>query len=155
MRVLVTGGAGFIGSHLVAACLEAGDEVRVLDDLSSGHKRNLAPVENDLELVEGSVVDADCVERAAAGCDVVYHLAAVPSVPLSVDDPVGTHAVNATGTLHVLEAARRQSVAHIVFASSCAIYGNTPELPAREDGAPRPCSPYALQKLAGELYCRT
>ncbi len=153
MRVLVSGGAGFIGSHLVHACLEAGEQVRVLDDLSSGHRENLAAVSGDVELVEASVVDPDAVCRAAAGCEVVYHLAAVASVPRSVEDPVGTHAVNATGTLHALEAARRAG-ARFVLASSAAVYGDEPSLPASEDLEPRPRSPYAIHKLVGELYCR-
>ena len=153
MRVLVSGGAGFIGSHLVHACLEAGEEVRVLDDLSSGRRENLVAVSGDVELIEASVVDPDAVRRAATGCEVLYHLAAVASVSLSLEDPVGTHAVNATGTLHALEAAHRAG-ARFVLASSAAVYGDEPSLPASEDLEPRPRSPYAVQKLVGELYCR-
>ncbi len=150
MRVLVTGGAGFVGSHLVRSCLDAGEDVRVLDDLSTGKRANLVP---EAELLEGSVVDPATVERAVTGCEVVYHLAAIASVPQSLDDPAGTHAVNATGTLKVLEAARRAGVRRVVFAASCAVYGDSEQLPKREDDPPRPLSPYALQKLMGEGYC--
>ncbi len=153
MRVLVTGGAGFIGSHLVRACLEAGEDVRVLDDLSSGKRENLRGVERELELVERSVADADALERAARGCEVVYHQAAIASVPRTVEDPLGSHAVNATGTLHVLEAARRAGARRVVYASSSAVYGDGEELPKHEDMPARPRSPYALQKWIGEQYC--
>ena len=153
MRVLVTGGAGFVGSHLVRACLDAGEEVRVFDDFSTGKRANLSGVHRDVELVEASVVDARALERAARGCEVVYHEAAIASVPRSVEDPVGTDLVNSTGTLHALEAARRAGVRRFVFAGSTAVYGDGEELPKREDMPPRPRSPYALQKLAGELYC--
>jgi UDP-glucose 4-epimerase len=153
VRVLVTGGAGFIGSHLVRACLDAGEEVRVFDDLSSGKRENLAEVARDVELVTASVEDAAALEKAARGCEVVYHQAAIASVPRSVDDPLGTHAVNATGTLHALEAARRAGARRFVFAGSTAVYGDDDALPKREDMTPRPRSPYALQKLAGEAYC--
>jgi UDP-glucose 4-epimerase len=153
MRVLVTGGAGFIGSHLVRGCLEAGDRVRVLDDFSSGRRDNLAAVAQDVELLEASVVDLPAVEKAVADCDAVYHLAAQPSVSRSVEAPLESHAVNATGTLHVLEAARRRGAGRVVFISSCAIYGEGGALPKHEDMPPDPRSPYALQKLVGEHYC--
>ncbi len=153
MRVLVTGGGGFIGSNLARACLAAGDEVRVLDDFSTGRRANLADVERDLELVCGSVVDAATVRRAVAGREIVYHQAALPSVPRSVEDPVATHAVNATGTLEVLEASRRAGVRRVVYAASSSAYGDSEILPKREDMPPRPLSPYALQKLVGEIYC--
>ncbi|MFI5314391.1 MAG: NAD-dependent epimerase/dehydratase family protein [Myxococcota bacterium] len=153
MRVLVTGGAGFIGSHLVRACLDAGEDVRVFDNFSSGKRANLAGLHRDVEIVEASVADARALERAARGCEVVYHEAAIASVPRSVEDPIGTELVNATGTLHALEAARRAGARRFVFAGSSAVYGDSEALPKREDMPPRPRSPYALQKLAGELYC--
>ncbi|MCP4004592.1 MAG: NAD-dependent epimerase/dehydratase family protein [bacterium] len=153
MRVLVTGGAGFIGSHLVRSCLEAGDDVRVLDDLSSGHLANLDGVLDAVDYSKGSVVDPDQVAHAVADCEVVFHQAAVASVPQSLDDPIGTHAVNATGTLNVLEAARRAGVRRVVFAASCAVYGDSEELPKTEAMPARPLSPYALHKHMGERYC--
>lgn len=153
MRVLVTGGAGFIGSHLVRACLAAGEQVRVFDDLSSGRRENLAEVAADVELAVGGVEDADTLAKVARGCEVVYHQAAIASVPRSVDEPLRTHAVNATGTLNALEAARRAGARRFVFACSTAVYGDDPALPKREDMPTRPRSPYALQKLTGELYC--
>jgi UDP-glucose 4-epimerase len=153
LRVLVTGGAGFIGSHLVRACLEAGEDVRVFDDFSTGTRDNLRELGREIEIVEGSVVDAPALERAARGCEVLYHHAAIASVPRSVEDPLGSHAVNATGTLHVLEAARRAGARRVVYASSSAVYGDDPELPKREDMPPRPRSPYAVQKWLGESYC--
>lgn len=152
MRVLVTGGAGFIGSHLVRACLERGHEVRVLDDLSSGSRRNLRGFESDLELVEASIVDLEATRGAARGVEVVFHQAAIASVPLSVDDPVRTHAVNASGTVNVLEAARRAGSRRVVIASSSAVYGDDETLPKVETLPPSPLSPYALQKLESELY---
>jgi UDP-glucose 4-epimerase len=153
VRVLVTGGAGFIGSHLVRACLDAGESVRVFDDFSSGKRENLAALARDIELVEASIVDAAALERAARGCEVVYHQAAIASVPRSVEDPAGTHAVNATGTLNALEAARRAGARRFVGASSTAVYGDDERLPKREEMPTCPRSPYALQKLTGELYC--
>ena len=153
MRVLITGGAGFIGSHLVRGCLEAGDAVRILDDFSTGLRENLFGLEADVELIEGSLVDFDTVLRASVDREVILHHAALGSVPLSVEDPLRTHAVNATGTLHVLEAARRAGVSRVVYAGSCSAYGDAEELPKLETMPPWPRSPYALQKLAGEGYC--
>jgi UDP-glucose 4-epimerase len=154
LRVLVTGGAGFIGSNLVRACLAAGEEVRVLDDLSTGHEENLAEIRDRIDFRRGSVVDFDAVESAVAGCEVVYHQAALPSVPRSIEEPLEAHAANATGTLHVLEAARRTGVRRVVYAASSSAYGDSDELPKVESMPPRPLSPYALQKLVGEIYCR-
>jgi len=154
MRVLISGGAGFIGSSLVRACLEAGDQVRVLDDFSTGRPENLAQLQDAVDLVKGSVVDFEVVQRSVRGCEIVYHLAALPSAVQSVDEPVRTHGVNASGTVHVLEASRREGVRRVVYASSCAIYGNSDALPLKEELPPSPESPYALQKLAGELYCQ-
>lgn len=154
MRVLVTGGAGFIGSHLVEAALARGHEVRVLDSLATGHLENLKALEGRLELVRGDVRQlADCA-RAAHGCETVFHLAALPSVQRSVEDPSGSHAVNCTGTVNVLEAARAAGAKRVVYASSSSLYGDAPALPKREDQHPAPLSPYAASKLAGELYGR-
>jgi UDP-glucose 4-epimerase len=153
-RVLVTGGAGFIGSHLVESLVADGFAVRVLDNLSTGRRSNLKPVANRLTLIEGDVRDRETVDAAAQACDLIFHLAAVVSVPQTVDDPVATAAVNSTGTLHVLEAAHRKAVSRVVLASSCAVYGDNPELPLGEEERPRPLSPYALQKLTGEQYAR-
>ena len=153
MRILVTGGAGFIGSNLVRALLEAGDSVRVLDDLATGRRENLSEVLADIEFIEGSVVDFERVRRAVEGCEVVYHEAALGSVPRSVEDPLGTHRVNATGTLQVLEASRGAGVRRVVYAASSSAYGDTEVLPKVEDMQPNPLSPYALQKFIGERYC--
>lgn len=154
MRVLITGGAGFIGSRLVRACLEQGDDVRVLDDFSTGRAENLLGLQAAHDLVKGSLVDFETVQRSVSACEVVYHLGALPSAVQSVDEPARTHAVNASGTVHVLEAARQAGVRRVVFASSCAIYGSSTALPLKEELAPLPESPYALQKLSGELYCQ-
>jgi UDP-glucose 4-epimerase len=154
MRVLVTGGAGFIGSNLVQACVTSGDQVRVLDDLSTGHRANLRSVASHVELIEGSAADLDTCARAVAGCEVVYHLAALPSVPLSVEAPLRTHRANVLSTLSTLTAARDAGVRRVVYAASCAIYGRGGSDPRREDLPPDPLSPYAVQKYTGELYCQ-
>jgi UDP-glucose 4-epimerase len=154
-RALVTGGAGFIGSHLVERLLADGDQVRVLDNFSAGHRANLPFAARHgaaLEVVEGDVRELAVVERAAAGVSVIYHQAAMRSVPRSVADPLGANAHNVTGTLHVLEAARRAGVRRVVSASSSSVYGDRPDLPKREDQAPAPISPYAVSKVAGEQY---
>ncbi len=153
-RVLVTGGAGFIGSHLAERLLALGCEVRVLDDLSSGRRENLAGFGQGLELIEGDVRDRSLLARAVAGVEVVFHEAAVPSVPRSVAEPERTNDVNVNGTLAVLEQARRAGVRRVVFAASSSAYGDTPVLPKVETMPPMPLSPYALQKIAGEQYCR-
>jgi len=151
MRILVTGGAGFIGSHTVERIVaEHGAEaVRVLDDLSTGSADNLT--DPGVELVIGCVTDAPLVARLAADCDAIVHLAAIGSVPRSVDDPVRSHEVNANGTLNVLEAARRAN-AHVVFASSSAVYGSASAEVAAEDVPARPMTPYAASKLTAEAY---
>jgi len=154
MRYLVTGGAGFIGSHLVEHLVGAGHEVTVLDDLSTGKRENIAPWLGRITFVEGSVTDPSACAHAMAGTEVVLHQAAIPSVPRSVADPVISHAVNATGTLNVLVAARDAGVRRVVYAASSSAYGDTPELPKHERMTPRPRSPYAAAKLAGEDYCR-
>jgi UDP-glucose 4-epimerase len=153
-RALVTGGAGFIGSHLVDALLARGWRVRVLDDFSSGRERNLEGSLASVELLRGDLREEALLERAVAGAEVVFHQAAVPSVPRSVAEPLRTHEVNATGALRVLESARRAGVRRVVFAASSSAYGDTPELPKLETMAANPRSPYALQKWAGETYCR-
>jgi UDP-glucose 4-epimerase len=152
---LVTGGAGFIGSHVVERLLAEGWRVRVLDNLSTGSRANLpfaARYGGALEVIEGDVRDLATVERAAAGCRVIFHQAAMRSVPRSVVDPLGANENNVTGTLHVLEAARRAGVRRVVYASSSSVYGDRPDLPKREDQPPKPISPYAVSKAAGEQY---
>lgn len=158
---LVTGGAGFIGSHLVEALVSRGDRVRVLDDLSSGSLENLAPHEPGapgsgaaVELVEGSIQDPTACSAACAGVEVVFHEAAQVSVPRSVEEPEESYATNVMGTLRVLEAARAAGVRRCVFAASSAAYGETPELPKVEDMPPDPMSPYASGKLAAEELLR-
>jgi UDP-glucose 4-epimerase len=153
-RALVTGGAGFIGGHLVAGLVADGWRVRVLDDLSSGRESNLADVADAVELVRGDVRDEATLARAVVGAEVVFHQAAVASVPRSVAEPLRTNSINLDGTLQVLEAARRAGVRRVVYAASSSAYGNSEELPKAETMAPEPLSPYALQKLAGEFYCR-
>ena len=155
MRVLVTGGAGFIGSHISNRLLSEGHEVRVIDNLATGRRSNLAAIESEIELVEGDIRDLEQITAAAAGCDAIVHLAAVPSVPRSIADPVRSHEANATGTLNVLLAAREAAVARVVFASSSSIYGAAKELPKHEGLTPLPISPYAVSKLAAESYCRS
>jgi len=152
---LVTGGAGFIGSHVVERLLRDGHRVRVLDNFSTGAPVNLAFAAGEprLEVVEGDLTDLDTVRRVTRGVEVIFHQAAMRSVPRSVEDPLGANASNVTGTLHVLIAAREAGVRRVVYASSSSVYGDRPELPKREDQPPAPVSPYAVSKLAGELYC--
>ncbi|MGH2705951.1 MAG: SDR family oxidoreductase [Actinomycetota bacterium] len=154
MNVLVTGGAGFIGSNLVSALATSGHRVRVLDDLSTGTVENLVGVRDEVQMIVGDVRDPDAVLEAISGVDVVYHLAALPSVARSVADPISSHGVNAGGTVEVLMAACAAGVRRVVYASSSSVYGDAPMLPKREEMAPRPMSPYAASKLAGEAYCR-
>lgn len=151
MRVLITGGAGFIGSHLVERLLALGHGVRVLDNLSTGKRENL-PVAGNIEFLQGDIRDVQMVRLAVGGVDAIVHLAAVASVQASVDDPVGTHASNFDGTLHLLEAARLGGVRRLLYASSAAVYGDNDELPLTEEAKPRPLTPYAADKLAGEYY---
>jgi len=151
---LVTGGAGFIGSHLVEALVARGERVRVLDNLATGRLENLSAVEDSVEFIQGDLRDRAVVSRAMKGVEVVFHHAALASVPLSVEDPLTTHDVNATGTLNVLLAARDTDVRRVVYASSSSVYGDGPELPKHEEMEPDPCSPYAVSKLAGEHLCR-
>ena len=153
-RALVTGGAGFIGSHLTDRLLAEGWSVRVLDDFSSGKERNLEAAADRIELLRGDLRDEALLARAVADVEVVFHQAAVPSVPRSVAEPVRTNAVNVGGTLSLLEAARQAGVRRLVFAASSSAYGQTRELPKVETMPPAPLSPYALQKYTGEVYCR-
>ncbi len=152
MKYLVTGGAGFIGSHIVDALVEVNHEVVVLDNLSSGHKENLSNVWKKIMFVEGDVRDAETCLKAAEGCDGIFHEAALVSVPDSINRPRDNHDINITGTLNVLEAARANGVKRVVFASSAANYGDNPELPKHEEMLPEPKSPYAMAKVTGEHY---
>ncbi len=150
-RVLVTGGAGFIGSNLARALLERGDSVRVLDNFSTGNRANLADL--DVEIVEGELRSYERVHNAVRGVELVYHLGALGSVPRSVQDPLTSSAVNIEGTLNVLLAARDEGVRRVVFSSSSSVYGPRLELPVTEDLPPDPISPYGVAKLAAERYC--
>jgi UDP-glucose 4-epimerase len=153
MKALVTGGAGFIGSHLVERLLRDGHEVRVVDDFSTGKRANLAPMASKaLEVVEGDIRNGWELRTLAAGCEVIFHEAAIVSVPYSVEHPQETHDVNLQGTLNVLEAARHAKTRRLVFASSAAVYGDAPGLPKHEGMLPTPISPYGLEKLTGEHY---
>lgn len=154
MRYLVTGGAGFIGSHLVEHLQGRGEDVTIFDDFSTGKRENVRPFEDSITIIEGSVTDPHACARAAEGVHYVFHLAAMGSVPLSIDDPKRNHLVNATGTLNMLEAARSAGVRRLVLAASTSAYGDIKELPHSEQMAPRPLSPYAVTKIAGEDYCR-
>ncbi|MBW2437021.1 MAG: SDR family NAD(P)-dependent oxidoreductase, partial [Deltaproteobacteria bacterium] len=151
-NALVTGGAGFIGSHLVEALVEAGCRVTVLDNLSSGNIDNLTHLKGKFRFYQEDIRDASALLAAAENCEVVFHMAAVVSVPQTIENPVDAAAVNDTGSLLVFEAARKQGVKRVVFSSSCAVYGDDPRLPKREDMLPKPMSPYAVQKLAAEYY---
>jgi nucleoside-diphosphate-sugar epimerase len=151
---LVTGGAGFIGSHVVRELVARGDSVRVLDNFSTGRRENLAAVSDHITISEVDICDPERIRPLFAGVDYVIHLAALPSVARSLTDPAGTNAVNLDGTLHVLLAARDARVKRLIFAASAAAYGDNPSLPRNELQTPNPPSPYALTKLAGEYYCR-
>jgi UDP-N-acetylglucosamine 4-epimerase len=152
----VTGGAGFIGSHLVERLLALGQRVRCLDSFVTGHRRNLVDAgrgrEADLEVIEGDLRDLDACRRACAGADVVLHQAAIGSVPRSIEDPLGSHGANVTGFLHVLWAAREAGLKRVVYASSSSVYGDQPTLPKVEESVGRQLSPYAVTKYADELY---
>jgi len=161
VKVLVTGGGGFIGSNLVEALLRRGDDVRVIDNFATGRRENLAEAESwaaegggHYELLEGDIRDPETVRRAVEGCDVVLHQAAIPSVARSVADPLTSHGVNVDGTLNLLLAARDLGVKRFVAASSSSLYGESPTLPKVETMCPDPISPYGLDKLAAETYCR-
>ena len=154
MKALVTGGAGFIGSHLVEGLVRRGHEVRVFDNLSTGSLDNLAPVRDAVEVVIGDLRDDEAVNRAVEGVEVVFHQAADPSVPRSISHPRDCYDINVLGTLNLLAAARDAGCRRVVFASSCAVYGNDPRQPKSEELPPAPESPYASSKLAGEELCQ-
>lgn len=151
-RALVTGGAGFIGCNLVRHLLEAGHTVRVVDNLSTGFARNLAEVAGDIEFIEGDLRNPSVCAQSVAGIEVIFHVAALPSVPRSLVDPIGCHENNVTATVNLLQAARGAGVRRIVYSASSSAYGDTPTLPKVESMEPLPRSPYAAAKLAGELY---
>jgi nucleoside-diphosphate-sugar epimerase len=155
MRALVTGGAGFIGSHIAERLASGGHSVAILDNFSSGRREHLAGFESDIEIFEGDVRDPKRLAEAMRGREVVFHEAAIVSVPYSVEHPLETHDVNILGTLHVLEAARRAKVRRIVFASSAAVYGDEPTLPKVETMLPTPITPYGVEKVAAEHYLHT
>jgi len=152
--ILVTGGAGFIGSHLVRRLLTEGYQVRVLDSLVTGKPENLSEVQGDIEWIEGDAADPEVAQKAASGATYVFHEAAIPSVPRSVRDPLVSHRANATGTVTMLTAARDAGVKRFIYAASSSAYGDTPTLPKTETMATDPLSPYAVDKLSGENYCR-
>ncbi|MCL4296055.1 MAG: SDR family oxidoreductase [Anaerolineae bacterium] len=152
---LITGGAGFIGSNLAAELISRGERVRVLDNFATGQRPNLAALRDKIEVIEGDIRSYHIVREAVTGVDFVLHQAALPSVPRSVRDPITTNEVNVLGTLNMLQAAKDAGVKRLVYASSSSVYGDNPELPKREIMCPRPLSPYAISKLAGEQYCQT
>jgi UDP-glucose 4-epimerase len=151
---LVTGGAGFIGSHIVAALVERGDRVRVLDNLSTGHEKNLAAVRDRIEFLHADLTEVEQVRRAVAGVDCIFHQAALASVPRSVVSPLDTHQACVTGTVILLDEARRAGVRRLVYAASSSAYGNTATSSKRETDLPAPISPYGAAKLAAEIYCQ-
>jgi UDP-glucose 4-epimerase len=154
MKYIVTGGAGFIGSHIVGALAQRGDEVVVLDNLFSGRMENIRSflAQKNVRFVRGSITDLSLLREIFGSADGVFHQGAIPSVPRSIADPVATNEANVTGTLNVLVAARDCGLKKIVFASSSSVYGDTPTLPKQEKMIPAPMSPYAVSKLAGEYY---
>ncbi len=151
-RYLVTGGAGFIGSHIVSRLVALGHEVRVVDNLSTGSRDNIDHVESDIEFLRGDLRNPDVCAQVVEGVDTVFHVAALPSVPRSLDDPISSHEHNVTATLNLLEAARGAGVRRVVYSSSSSVYGDTPTLPKREEMEIQPRSPYSVAKLAGEQY---
>ncbi|MFQ5640304.1 MAG: SDR family oxidoreductase [bacterium] len=154
MKYLVTGGAGFIGSHIVERLVRSGEDIMIVDDLSTGKLENIQAFQNNVRFVQGDIRDNKLMLEVTRNVDVVFHEAAVASVTKSVEDPIGTDSINVGGTVSLLTAAKENNVKKVVFASSAAIYGDDPELPKQEDMEPNPLSPYAFHKLAGEYYCR-
>jgi UDP-glucose 4-epimerase len=155
VKVLVTGGAGFIGSHIAERLLALGHEVRVLDNFATGRRSNLSGFRDGVELIEGDIQSYERAHKAVRGCEVVFHEAALPSVPRSIQDPLTSNATNVIGTLNILLAARDEGVRRVVYASSSSAYGRNPVLPKHEELAAEPISPYATAKLAAEGYCRS
>ncbi len=153
-KYLVTGGGGFIGSNIVGELLQRGEEVRILDNFSTGRRENIAEFSGKIEVIEGDVRDLKTVEEAVNGVDFVFHQAALPSVQRSILNPLTTNEVNITGTLNLLLASKETKVRRFVYASSSSVYGNSADLPKSEDMSPHPLSPYAISKLAGERYCQ-
>ena len=151
---LVTGGAGFIGSHIASALSALGARVRILDDLSTGHRENLDEIGGDIDFVQGSVADEELLAKALEDVELVFHEAAIPSVPRSVEAPRNTHIASVDGTFSLLLAAKEAGVKRVVYAASSSAYGDTPTLPKAEQMSPDPLSPYAVAKLVGEYYCR-
>lgn len=151
---LVTGGAGFIGSNIVEELINRGENVRVLDNFSTGRRENIQPFLDKIELIEGDIRSYHIVRQAVEDIDFILHQAALPSVPRSIKDPITTNEVNVVGTLHILDAAKEACVKRVIYASSSSIYGNSEVLPKHEDMPPNPLSPYANSKLAAENYCR-
>jgi nucleoside-diphosphate-sugar epimerase len=154
-KYLVTGGAGFIGSNIVHSLVKKQAQVRVIDNLSTGDEKNLDGIRSEIEFMEGDICNPNTIKKATEGIDYIIHQAALPSVPRSIDNPNATHESNINGTLSVLLAARDQGVKRVVFAGSSSAYGESPELPKKENMLPAPLSPYAATKLAGEFYCQT
>src|SRR5687768_1996961 len=152
--VLVTGGAGFIGSHIAAAIAARGARVRVIDDLSTGHRENLEEIGGDVDFINASLNDRDAIRRALEDVELVFHEAAIPSVPRSVHDPLETHVACVDATLSLLLASRDAGVRRLVYAASSSAYGDQPTLPKSEEMRPEPLSPYAVAKLVGEYYCQ-
>ena len=155
MKVLVTGGGGFVGSHLAEALVHDGHDVRIVDNFSTGRRSNVMALPDEIELVEGDLTSYERAYNSVRGCEIVLHQAALPSVPRSIQDPLTSNASNITGLLNVLLASRDLGVRRVVYASSSSVYGANPQLPKREDMAVEPISPYAVAKLAGEGYCRS
>jgi nucleoside-diphosphate-sugar epimerase len=151
---LVTGGAGFIGSHIAAALINRGARVRIIDDLSTGHRENVAEVGGDIDFIQASLTDPKALSHALQDVELVFHEAAIPSVPRSVAEPAETHEASVNATFSLLLAAREHKIRRLVYAASSSAYGDQPELPKREDMRPDPLSPYAVAKLVGEYYCQ-
>jgi nucleoside-diphosphate-sugar epimerase len=152
--VVVTGGAGFIGSHIAAAVAAQGGRVRIIDDLSTGHRENIDEIQGDVDFVQGSIADSALLEKVLADVELVFHEAAIPSVPRSVENPRQTHIASIDGTFSLLLAARDKNVRRVVYAASSSAYGDQPTLPKSEGMLPDPLSPYAVAKLVGEYYCQ-